>query len=167
MTTMDTDIRFNRLLIGNDSRFLGVMGIVAVIGAVLSWILLRQYTIAISTLLPLFFLLFFAYFVVSLAISFDGGGLLESFVLLIGPQFGLYSSVCAYIRPAFVGGSSTRTPQEPSVSCFAGGMSFPVLDVPVLDDVVVTSMVIALSLSIVSVGLGRLLRNQINTPLME
>lgn len=80
----------------------------------------------------------------------------------MGVIFGLYSSICVYIAPAMIG-----TSVEWSLGCYVVGASFPVLDLPVIDDVVVTSAVIALALSIVSVGLGRLLHNRINTPLME
>lgn len=156
-------LSYKRSLVGNDWKFLIVVGIVAIIGTALSRTLLQTRPVlptgrgANMAAFSLFAVLCFAYFIISVAISFDGGGLLESFIILFGVVFGLYSSICAYISHGLGGGN----PQS-SLQCSVVGTSFPVLDIPVFD-VIMTSAVIALALSIVSIGLGRLLHKQIPT----
>lgn len=157
------EIPFTKSLVGNDGRFLVIVSIVAIIGAGLSRTLLQTRPVmptgrtADMASFTLFILLFFLYFIISVNISFDGGGLLESVIVLGGVVFGFYSSVCVYIAPAW-----GRATLESSLQCSVVGTSFPVLGFPVLD-IVVTSAVVAFALSIVSVGLGRLLHHQITT----
>ena len=91
---MDIDeIPFTKSLVGNDGRFLVVLRIVAIIGAAVSRTLLQTRPVmptgrtADMVSFLLFLLLFSVYFIISVGISFDGGGLVESAIVL----WGLYS----------------------------------------------------------------------------
>jgi hypothetical protein len=143
------DVRFKRFLIGNDNRFLGVVGIVAVVGFVLPIILAHTLVTMDAFLLAL--PIYIVYFVISVAVSFDRGGLLESFILLMGPQFGYYVNRCSY------GFGIERSLSISDLLLYCSGPS------PLPLTAITLPAMIALALSIVSVGLGRLLRNQITT----